>query len=317
MRPPDARQPLKTPIPATLTLPLPTPRAPPGDFPPGTGVLRLVATPIGNLGDISMRALSILAHSDVVACEDTRVTRKLFARYGLPLRRLVAHHGHNEAAGAAGLLACLARGESVAYCSDAGTPGVSDPGYRLAVAARTAGFPVEAAPGPSAALAGLLASGLPMATFTFLGFPPRRPGRLAKFFAAERTRRHTLVMFESPRRLGRLLVAALEALGDRPAAVCLELSKKHERVRRGALSELAASGVSERGEATVVIAGAGPLRGNNPLKKPVLTPGTASASVERVKNGLNKAVFNPVSPSPPCSRRQCSLFQRTGKDRQP
>lgn len=221
----------------------------------------LVGTPIGNMEDITLRALRVLAGADVLACEDTRITRKLFQRHGIPApKTLLVCNDNNERAVSRRLAALAAEGKVVAFCSDAGLPGLSDPGYHIAAAAREAGVRLEAAPGPVAAPTALVMSGLPTDSFTFLGFPPRRGGKLRGLLRIHGGLRPTLVLYESPKRLGRLLALAAETLGgDRRAAVCLELTKKFERVLRGGLAELAArfAGADTRGEATVVIEGVG------------------------------------------------------------
>ena len=219
--------------------------------------LYLVATPIGNLGDISLRALETLAAADVVACEDTRVTRVLLDRYGIS-RRPSAYHEHNAATAGPRLLAALGKGLSVALVSDAGTPLVSDPGYRLTREAIASGHKVVPVPGASAALAALLASGLPSDSFFFAGFPPvrdkARRDRLAELAGVP----GTLIFFESPHRIAATLSAAAEVLGaGRPAAVCRELTKMHEEVARGTLDDLAADFDARehvRGEIVVVVA---------------------------------------------------------------
>lgn len=226
--------------------------------PPGT--LTLVATPIGNLGDMPARGLAVLAAADAVLCEDTRVTAKLAARHGLA-PSLVALHEHNEDAMIPRLLARLASGERLALVSDAGTPLVSDPGYRLVRAAIAAGHRVTAVPGPSAAVAALVLSGLPPAPFLFLGFLPTKAGarrtRIAELARWEASGlAATLVLFEAPQRLGALLADLAAGLGaDRPAAVARELTKLFEEVVRGTLGDLArryATG-TPRGEIVVVV----------------------------------------------------------------
>ena len=220
------------------------------------GTLRLVATPIGNLEDVTGRALRVLREADLVLAEDTRRTRVLLDRYGIAARPR-SLHAHNEAAREREVLEALAAGRDVALVSDAGTPLVSDPGERLVAAALAAGHRVEAVPGPSAVLAALAASGLPAAPFAFLGFLPRRAGERDALLRGWRDRRETLVLFESPRRLGGALRALAAALGDRPAAVARELTKLHEEIARGSLSALAERfGEGARGEVTVVIGGA-------------------------------------------------------------
>jgi len=201
--------------------------------------LYLVATPIGNLGDITLRALETLAAADVLACEDTRVTRVLLERYGIR-QRPVAYHEHNAAEAGPKLIAALAEGRSVALVSDAGTPLVSDPGFRLVEQAQAAGIRVVPVPGPSAVLAALTASGLPSDAFLFAGFLPVKDGqrktRLGELVAVPAT----LVFFESPRRLAETLAAMVEVLGNRPAAIGRELTKAFEEMRAGTLTALAA-----------------------------------------------------------------------------
>ena len=201
--------------------------------------LYLVATPIGNLGDVSLRALAVLRGVERIYCEDTRVTAKLLARYGISTRP-DRYHDHNAEEVRPAILAALRRGERVALVSDAGTPLVSDPGYKLVRAAIAEDLAVTAAPGPSAALTALILSGLPPDTFLFAGFlPPRRAARrraLGGWAALEAT----LVFFEGAPRLAEALADMTELLGNRAAAVARELTKLHEEVRRGRLADLAA-----------------------------------------------------------------------------
>ncbi|UWU28367.1 16S rRNA (cytidine(1402)-2'-O)-methyltransferase [Rhizobium sp. WSM1274] len=202
--------------------------------------LYLVATPIGNLGDITLRALETLAGADVLACEDTRVTRVLLDRYGIQ-NRPFAYHEHNADEAGPRLLQALEAGRSVALVSDAGTPLVSDPGYRLAQQAITAGYRVIPIPGASAPLAALVGSGLPNDAFLFAGFLPAkdkaRRDRLGELAAVPAT----LIFFESPHRIGATLLAAADVLGAaRPASVCREMTKTYEEFRRGTLADLAA-----------------------------------------------------------------------------
>ncbi|MCM2472535.1 16S rRNA (cytidine(1402)-2'-O)-methyltransferase [Rhizobium sp. CG5] len=201
--------------------------------------LYLVATPIGNLGDITLRALETLAGADVLACEDTRVTRVLLDRYGID-NRPYAYHEHNATTVGPKLIEALSQGRSVALVSDAGTPLVSDPGYRLGQLAIEAGYRVVPIPGASAPLAALVGSGLPSDAFFFAGFLPTKDkakrDRLAQLQAVPAT----LMFFESPHRIGATLAAAADVLGDhRPASVCRELTKTFEEFRRGGLRELA------------------------------------------------------------------------------
>ena len=223
-------------------------------------MLYLVATPIGNLGDLSPRALETLRAVPVIAAEDTRHTWQLLSHFGIPRpgRMISYREGAEERAGAE-ILECLRAGQDVALCTDAGYPGVSDPGFRLVRDAVAEGLPLTVVPGPSAADVALVLSGLPTSSWTFLGFPPRKPGALRRFFADEAASPHTLVLYESPFRIGRTLAAAAEVLGPRPAAVCLELTKKFERVERGTLPELAArfAGAPPKGEIALVVGGLG------------------------------------------------------------
>ncbi|MQW85479.1 16S rRNA (cytidine(1402)-2'-O)-methyltransferase [Sinorhizobium saheli] len=218
--------------------------------------LYLVATPIGNLADITLRALETIAGADVLACEDTRVTRVLLDRYGI-VNRPVAYHEHNAAEAGPRLIAALGDGRSVALVSDAGTPLVSDPGYRLAQHAIEAGHRVVPIPGPSAPLAALVGSGLPSDAFLFAGFLPvkdkARRERLAEFSAAPAT----LLFFESPHRIAATIAAAAEIFGEeRKAVVCRELTKAFEEFRRGTLGELKAfygDAANVKGEIVLVI----------------------------------------------------------------
>jgi 16S rRNA (cytidine1402-2'-O)-methyltransferase len=222
----------------------------------GAGTLFLVSTPIGNLEDVTLRALRVLRETPHLYAEDTRRTRALLDRHGIRAR-VRSLHAHNEAARVGEVLALLARGEDVAVVSDAGTPLLSDPGERLVEAAGASGCRVSPIPGPSATLAALVASGLPVLPFLCIGFPPRRAGRRRTLFAELAVRAETLVIFESPRRVAETLAELADGLGpERRACVARELTKVHESVERGTLAELAArlaEGV--RGEVTLVVAG--------------------------------------------------------------
>ena len=221
-------------------------------------MLYLVATPIGNLGDLSPRALGVLRAVPVVAAEDTRRTWQLLAHFGVPRpARMISYREGTEERAGAQILECLRAGQDVALCTDAGYPGISDPGFRLVRDAVAAGLPATVLPGPSAADVALVLSGLPTSSWTFLGFPPRKPGALRRFFEEEARSPHTLVLYESPFRVAKTLAAAAEVLGPRPAAVCLELTKLHERVERGTLPELAQrlSAGPVKGEIVIVIGG--------------------------------------------------------------
>lgn len=217
--------------------------------------LYLVATPIGNLGDVTLRALETLAGATTIACEDTRVTRRLLDRYAIttPLR---TYHDHNAEAARPKLLALLEEGAAVALVSDAGTPLVSDPGFKLVQAALAGGHPVIAVPGASAVLAAVTASGLPTDRFLFAGFlPPREAGRRERIDELAGVQA-SLVFFESGTRIKAALEDLSARLGARPAAVCRELTKLHEDIRRGELPALAAlyrDGAETRGEFVVVV----------------------------------------------------------------
>ncbi|HKY86462.1 MAG TPA: 16S rRNA (cytidine(1402)-2'-O)-methyltransferase [Pseudorhodoplanes sp.] len=218
--------------------------------------LYLVATPIGNLRDITIRALETLAGADVIACEDTRVTRKLLEHYGIATP-LTPYHEHNAASARPKLLARLSNGEAVALVSDAGTPMISDPGYKLVRAAHEAGHAVTSLPGASALLAALTNAGLPTDRFFFEGFLPAKASQRAARIGELARIPATLVLFESGPRLADALAALASGLGDREAAVCRELTKLHEEVRRDTLPALAhdyAQGHETRGEIVIVIA---------------------------------------------------------------
>ena len=258
-----------------------------------SGTLYLVATPIGNLEDISLRALRILREAAVIAAEDTRHTRKLLTRHHIG-GRLVSLHEHNERARTPALLRRLLSGDSVALVSDAGTPGISDPGTALVEAAADAGVPVVPIPGPSAVLAALAASGLPAEAVTFLGFLPERGAERRRALASIRGVPHTLVLFEAPHRLRETLEELLAALGERRIAVARELTKVHEEVYRATLSETVRrfSAEAPRGEFTLVIEGA---RGQVPTADaserdaPADVPDDAAAAREAAREALKRA----------------------------
>lgn len=226
-----------------------------GPLPPG---LHLVATPIGVARDITLRALDVLNTADLLAAEDTRTLRHLMAIHGIPLRgrRIVAYHDHNAARTRPGLMAALGQGLSVAYCSDAGTPLVADPGFALARDAAHAGARVHAVPGPSALLAALTVAGQPSDRFLFAGFPPSHASARRRWLAGLAGIDATVVLFESPRRVKELLNDLCESEANRGIAVCRELTKKFEEVLRGTVAEvhemIPAEGL--RGEVVVVLA---------------------------------------------------------------
>ena len=181
--------------------------------------LHVVATPIGNLGDLSPRGLEALKNASLIACEDTRRTWALLTHFGIPRPEMISYRQGNEEKLTERIIAAVRSGSEVALCSDGGYPGISDPGYRLIRACAKDGVPYEIVPGPSAATVALLMSGLSTSSFTFRGFPPRGPGALRNWFAEDRDREHTLICYESPFRVGATLQAAFEVLGDREAAV--------------------------------------------------------------------------------------------------
>jgi 16S rRNA (cytidine1402-2'-O)-methyltransferase len=227
----------------------------------GAGVIVLAATPIGDTGDAPPRLVDLLGRADLIAAEDTRRLRALAARLGVTLTsKVISYHEHNESERAQVLVAAAQEGATVLVVSDAGMPGVSDPGFRVVRAAADADVRVTAVPGPSAVLTAIALSGLASDRFTFEGFVARKPGERARALAALAAEPRTMVFFESPHRIADTLAAMADALGrDRPAAVCRELTKTYEQVRRGPLSELAewaTEGV--RGEITIVVAGAAP-----------------------------------------------------------
>ena len=238
--------------------------------------LYLVATPIGNLSDITLRALEIIAGADRLACEDTRVTAKLLQRFGIE-RRMFAYHDHNAESAGETLIEALGQGLSVALVSDAGTPLVSDPGYRLVQDAIAAGFDVFPIPGASAALAALCASGLPSDAFFFAGFLPQKQKARAERLREMAHIPGTLVLYEAPHRIAESLAAMEAELGDRTAAVCRELTKAYETIYRGTLSELAvefAAMERVRGEIVVCIA------------PPKAAPHASAADTDQILAGL-------------------------------
>jgi len=223
-----------------------------------TSKLVLVGTPIGNLEDASPRSLRVLEEADIVACEDSRRTRKLLSHFGLSVRELVVYNEGNERRKAQELVARIERGATLALVSDAGMPGLSDPGYRLVKACVDRGIVVEVVPGPNAAVSALAVSGLPPGRFVFEGFLPRKKGERRRRIEELATEPRTIVLFESPHRIVEALHDLVEGLGDRPAALVRELTKMYEDAQRGSLSELLARAVKEapRGEIVLVIGGA-------------------------------------------------------------
>ena len=237
-----------------------------------SGALYVIATPIGNLEDITHRAVRLLGEADLIACEDTRQTRKLLDHYGIH-KPTISYHEHNEAERAPELTARLLAGETIALVSDAGMPLVSDPGYRLVHAAIESGVAVHPVPGPSAALSALAASGLPTHAFYFGGFLPAKPGQRAKALEALANETATLVFYEAPHRLMEALEAIETVLGPRPVVVARELTKVHEEFLRGTAAEiraLLAARDSVKGEITLLIGRAdGPAPDDTPIEEAV------------------------------------------------
>lgn len=220
-------------------------------------MLYLVATPIGNLSDITLRALETLRQVDYVASEDTRKTGRLLKHFQIN-KPQISFHEHNEQQVGPRILRLLQEGQDVALVTNAGTPGIADPGYTLVQQAIEHGLPYTMIPGPSALIMAIVLSGLPVHSFTFRGFPPRKQGKRRRFLELDQDSPHTLVFYESPYRLKAFLADALAVYGDRPAAIANELTKLYETIKPGTLSELLASLEEEdpRGEYVVII-GAG------------------------------------------------------------
>jgi 16S rRNA (cytidine1402-2'-O)-methyltransferase len=244
------------------------------------GTLFVVATPIGNLEDITARALRVLREVSIIAAEDTRRTANLLARYAI-ITPTTSLHEHNEARKSASIVARLERGENVALVSDAGTPTISDPGERLIRTAIDAGIRVESIPGPSAAIAALAASGLSGATFAFLGFPPTRSKDREKWFEAAKATGGTIVFFEAPHRIRKTLEELQRVAGDCSVAVCRELTKAHEELVRGPISVVLGKMREPLGEYTVV-ANIGHMTDNEPAPPP--TPNDVLAKFGEMTN---------------------------------
>jgi len=266
-----------------------------------SGRLVLVGTPIGNLDDITHRALRVLEDADVVACEDTRRARKLLGHYGIKARSLVTYHEANERRQAGMLLERIAGGDEVALISDAGMPGLSDPGFRLVEACAARDIEVVVVPGPTSVVSALAISGLPPGRFVFEGFLPRKAGerrrRIAELAAEERT----MIFFESPHRITDTLADLLEGLGERPAVVARELTKMHETVHRGDLGELLALAEEKvlRGEIVIVVSGA--VRGSGAIASP---EAMADRATQLIEEGMDrKAALTAVAKEAGVSRR--------------
>jgi len=219
-------------------------------------MIYLVSTPIGNLGDISQRALDTLGSVDLIASEDTRTTGLMLKRFGISKPQM-SFHEHNELSALERIAKVVDGGGSVALVTDSGTPAISDPGFRLVRRAIEAGWKMTAIPGPTAFVPALIMSGLPVHAFTFRGFPPRKTGQRRRFFEADKDSAYTLIYYESPYRIQQFLEDALAIFGDRQAAIANDLTKMFEAIDRGPLSELTKkfATITPKGEYTVVIAG--------------------------------------------------------------
>ncbi|MFN3658483.1 MAG: 16S rRNA (cytidine(1402)-2'-O)-methyltransferase [Pseudolabrys sp.] len=278
--------------------------------------LYLVATPIGNLGDITLRALEVLAGADVIACEDTRVTRRLTERYGIDTP-LTPYHEHNAAEARPKLLARLAAAQAVALVSDAGTPLISDPGYKLVREAAAAGHAVTAVPGASAVLAALNVAGLPTDRFFFEGFLPPKQAARQKRIAALAAIPATLVLFETGPRIAASLADLAEGLGSREAAVCRELTKLHEDVQRGGLASLAQAYAAEsaetRGEFVIVIAPPAPAEESAADLDTLLTNALERVSV---KEAVAEVALATGQPRRAVYQRALALAKESGDDGQ-
>ena len=267
-----------------------------------SGRLVLVGTPIGNLEDITRRALRTLEEAEIIACEDTRRARKLLSHYGLRARELVTYNEANERRQAGKLLERIAGGQEVVLISDAGMPGLSDPGFRLVEACAERGHEVVVVPGPTAVVSALALSGLPPGRFTFEGFLPRKAGERRRRIAGLAAEERTMVFFESPHRISDSLADLLEGLGERPAVVARELTKVHETAHRGSLSELAALAQKGafRGEIVVVVSGA--VRGIGTIAGPEELAERASQLIDE---GMDrKAAMTAVSKEAGVSKRE-------------
>jgi 16S rRNA (cytidine1402-2'-O)-methyltransferase len=273
--------------------------------------LVIVATPIGNASDISLRALAVLKSADAILCEDTRVSAKLLARYAIR-RPLVAYHEHNAERMRPKILGRLRRGESLALISDAGTPLVSDPGYKLVQAAISEGLPLTALPGPSAALAALVLSGLPPDRFFFAGFLPVRPTQRRQALAELAAIPGTLIIYEAANRLPTALTDMAAVLGPRPATVAREMTKLFEEVRRGDLATLAAHYAAgpPRGEVVVVI---GPPSAGKPVEVNTLDRALSEAmATMSLRDAVDRVATTTGEPRRAVYLRALSLVDKKG-----
>ncbi|MBI4115497.1 MAG: 16S rRNA (cytidine(1402)-2'-O)-methyltransferase [Candidatus Omnitrophica bacterium] len=242
-------------------------------------MLYLVPTPIGNLKDITLRALEVLKSADCIACEDTRRTGQLLKHHSIPAPRLISFHDHSSSGRVREIISLLKEGKNVAFVTDGGTPLISDPGFPLIREAIREGIPIEALPGPTAVTTALAVSGLPTEKFVFFGFLPQKSGPRKKELQKVKEFEETLVFFESPHRIVAALREMREIFGDREAAVCRELTKKFEEVKRGTLNQLSECFAKKKplGEIVIVIAG----KGRKKVFSPHLDPPPASRGEER------------------------------------
>ena len=265
------------------------------------GTLYVAATPIGNLGDMTLRAIAILRSVDVIAAEDTRQTGILLSAHGIDTQ-LISYHEHNEKRRAGELISKLEAGAAVALVSDAGTPTISDPGYRLVSAAAAAGIDVVPLPGVSAATAALSVSGLPTDAFTFIGFPEKKAGKRLKQLFELAGRRETLIFYESPRRVAGLLEAVLECMGDRRVVLAREMTKKFEEFIRGPVSQVIAeldarSGV--KGECTLLVSG---------------NPGETAADPEKIRAEITRLLASGKRGTTDVSKQVSQKFNISKKE---
>ena len=281
----------------------------------GAPGLTLVATPIGNLGDITQRALSCLRAADLVACEDTRVTRRLLSHFGIKAN-LIAYHDHNAARVLPGLIEKMAAGQRVCLVSDAGTPLISDPGLRLVQACHSNGISVTAAPGPSAAMTALSLAGLPTDRALFAGFLPVKAGPRQRELAALMAIPATLVLYEAPNRLAATLAACAALDAARPAAICRELTKRFEEIRRDNLDRLAAhysEAGAPKGEIVLVI---GPPERDATLTDPAAVDAALRRALERhgVKQAASVVATETGLPKRELYQRALALRDQPGSD---
>ncbi len=256
------------------------------------GKLYIVATPIGNLEDITLRALRVLKEVDIIAAEDTRVTRKLLSHYDIHTE-MIAYHQHSKGRRSEEIVEMLAEGRNVALVSDAGTPGISDPGHELIGLCIARDIPIESLPGPTAMIPAVVVSGLSTSHFTFDGFPPRKDSDRRAFFRSLQAETRTIVLYESPLRLGKTLQAILKELGDRRIAVVREVTKLFEEVFRGSVSEAIGHFSGKvKGEIVLVVEGAMP-------------PEDAAASEDMILPRLNELIKSGMSERD--AVRQCAV----------